>query len=103
MIMARRSRYTDPRTREIRQAQQERLNEIRPFMDQIMTELAAQTGLPLTMRDGYSGLRYVGKILYNQADPSAIQQMPSQHLFALFRDGIVGAARHRMKQWSSRM
>jgi hypothetical protein len=70
-------------------------------MDQILSELAMQTGLPLSMRDGYSGLRYVGKILYNQGDPSAIRQMPSPHLFALFRDGIVGAARHRMKQWTT--
>jgi hypothetical protein len=61
-----------------------------------------QTGMPLAVRDGYSGLRYVGKILYNQRDPEAIRQMPSPHLFALFRDGILGAAQHRMKEWGTR-
>ena len=49
----------------------------------------------LQTRDPHAGFRHVGEILCNQGDASIIRHMPSAHLFTLFRDGIVGAARQK--------
>ena len=82
---------------QLRQATNTRMAEIRPYLHSHVYDLQARE-FPVTLRDGYAGLRYLARILYRMDDTSAIMETPSEDLHVLLDEGILGAARHRMER-----
>ena len=82
---------------ELRQATNARMAEIRPYMHAHVYDLQARE-FPVTLRDGYAGLRYLARILYRMDDPVAIMNTPHEDLHVLLDEGILGAARYRIER-----
>jgi hypothetical protein len=79
------------------QAVNERVKALRPYLPQAMA--LAQQQVPgdfIRMRDGYAGLRYIGRVLYNTRDLQHVTYVPHEEVFMLLIDGIVGAAQYRI-------
>ena len=77
----------------------ERVRAMRPSLQQAM--VTAQTQVPegqVVVKDGYAGLRYLSKVLYNTRDMYHVETVHPQELFLLLVDGIVGAAVHRIEK-----
>jgi hypothetical protein len=70
--------------------------EVRPYMHAHVANLQAQE-YPVTLRDGYSDLRYVARFLYRMDDPVAIMETPNADLHVMLDEGILGATRYRME------
>ena len=89
------------RTR-LSQAASDRVRDMRGYLPQAMTEARGQLppGILVRMSDGYSGLRYLSKVLFNTMDLEHVMYVPEPELYLLLVDGIVGAAMHRMKKQS---
>ena len=81
----------------LRKATNTRMTEIRPYMHMHVYDLQAKE-YPVTLRDGYSGLRYVARFLYSLNDPVAIMEVPNEDLHVMLDEGILGAMRHRMEK-----
>ena len=89
-------RRKTPFREKLRDATNARMAEIRPYMHDHVLNLQAQE-YPVTLRDGYSGLRYVAKSLYRMGDPAAIMETPNEDLHYLLDEGIIGASRYRLE------
>ena len=81
----------------LRKATNTRMAELRPYMHTHVFNLQAQE-CPVTLRDGYSGLRYVARFLYSLDDPAAIMEVPNEDLHVMLDEGIIGASRYRLEK-----
>ena len=82
----------------LREALNERMVEIRTWIQQATEAARQESGLPVRVRDTYSGVRYLGRLLWRTEDPGHIRSVPSEVLFDLLVDSTVGAAQHRLEK-----
>jgi hypothetical protein len=52
---------------------------------------------PVQVRDGYSAVRYVNKVLWRSFDPDYVNTVDDLTLYYLFLEGVAGAARYRIR------
>jgi hypothetical protein len=95
-------RRKTPFREQLREATNTRMAEIRPYMHDHVANLQALE-YPVTLRDGYSGLRYLARFLYRMGDPVAIMETPNEDLHVLLDEGIIGAARYRLESSVARL
>jgi len=83
----------------LRAALNARLKVVRRWIPQaIVAAQNAVTGGPVTLRDGYAGVRFVGKVLWNTDDLEHIRTVPEQNLYGLLIEGTIGAAQYRLEK-----
>lgn len=84
--------------KELSDAVNTRMQEVRTWLQQAISEARQESGLPVRARDGYSACRYLSRVLWRTEDLGHIQSVPNDVLFDMFVDSVVGAAQHRLEK-----
>jgi hypothetical protein len=83
----------------LKQAINERMNEIRPRVHFAIAEAQEQVSEGrVLVRDGFSGLRYVSRVLWREMDINFVRSVDAATLYDLLIEAAAGAARYRLKK-----
>jgi hypothetical protein len=82
----------------LREAINERMQEVRGWIQQAVVAAQEESGLPIRMRDAYSGIRWISRTWWRTEDPGHIRTVPNEVIFDLLVDSTVGAAQHRLEK-----
>ena len=83
---------------ELREAVRARLREVAALRDEALEQASSEAEIEVRAVDAWCARRYVAKLLWSLGDADLVMDVEADELLDAYARGIVGAARHRVKE-----